>query len=789
MTDEQRYIQIKQKCLFRVFSRLNDRQKQAVFAVKGPLLVLAGAGSGKTTVLVDRVYNVLNFGELSECDRPDIDHAAAAEKLECAYEGGNEDLVNALRSLAVRPASPDEVLCITFTNKAADEFKNRLANMLGERAEGIWAGTFHSVCVRILRRSINKLGFSNSFAIYDAEDSRKLIKQILKEKNIDEKYLPEKLCAAEISRFKERRVLPEEAQITARDGRDEQIASVYAEYQEKLKAASALDFDDLILDTLTLFEEFPEVEEYYANQFRYIFVDEYQDTNPSQNALVLALGKAHRNVCVVGDDDQSIYSFRGAAVENILNFDTSYPDARIIKLEQNYRSTGTILDAANAIIANNESRKGKTLWTRGARGDKIEVRCLYTQTEEAEYIKNKIEELQDKGEKLKDTAVLYRANALSRSIETALVKARIPYKVFGGIKYYERKEIKDIIAYLSLACNRADDLRLRRIINVPRRAIGDTTVDKIAELALAEGADMYTVIKTAAKRPELARACAKLESFYSVIEELAEYSASHGVAETVAYAIEITGYEDMLESGFETDRLQNLRDFVSAGALYEESAEEPTLEGFLADIALVSDVDSYDAEENAVSLMTVHSAKGLEFGNVFIAGFEQGVFPSQLSLDEGGAEEERRLAYVAVTRAKNRLFITYTQSRMLYGMTRPSTPSEFLDEIPPELKEFKSAPRYGHMAYGDADEEIPVRTGGTFDRGGRAAQDFVKVKTPSPAPNKALFCANERVEHAIFGKGTVESCEQMGSDALVTVAFDNGQVKKLMASFAKLKKI
>ena len=659
--------------------------------------------------------------------------------------------------------------------------------MLGGSAEGIWAGTFHSVCVRILRRNIGKLGFSNSFAIYDADDSRKLVKQILKEKNIDEKLLSEKYVCACISRFKEQRVLPDEAEITARDRRDAIIAEVYSEYQTRLKDASALDFDDLILNTLLLFEEFPDILEHYAKQFRYIFVDEYQDTNPSQNDLVIMLSKYHRNVCVVGDDDQSIYSFRGAAVENILQFDTAFPDARMIKLEQNYRSTGTILDTANALISHNRGRKGKKLWTDSVRGEKVTVRCLYTQTEEAEFIKDEIERLQDKGEQLKDIAVLYRANALSRSIETALVKARIPYRVYGGIKYYERKEIKDVLAYISLVCNRADDVRLRRIINVPRRSIGETTVEKIASLAREKGASMYSVIANAASFPQLARVCSKLEAFYSLIEELADYAKDHTVAELLAQTIDATGYDVMLEEEYEPDKKQNLEDLVSAGALFDQTSETPSAQEFLAEIALVSDTDSYDSAEQAVSLLTVHSAKGLEFGTVFIAGAEQGIFPSQQSVDEGGIEEERRLAYVAITRAKRRLYITYTQSRMIYGMHRPSTPSEFIDEIPPQYKNFsQNASYYGGYAY--ADDEFPAWGRESRTAPQKKATDFIKEK-PREQTKKAFFEPGQRVSHAVFGEGTVTKCEQMGNDALVTVEFDNGNAKNLMASFAKLKNI
>ncbi len=505
---------------------------------------------------------------------------------------------------------------------------------------------------------------------------------------------------------------------------------------------------------------------------------------------MLQLGKAWRNVCVVGDDDQSIYSFRGAAVENILQFDRSFPEARIIKLEQNYRSTSTILDAANALIAHNAGRRGKNLWTSGDKGENIKVRCTYTQLEEAEFIKDEITRLKNEGEKLKDMAVLYRANALSRSIETALVKARIPYRVYGGLKYYERKEIKDIIAYLSLVSNRADDVRLRRVINVPRRAIGETTVDTVAALAEQNGTYMYDVIAHASSYPALSRSCAKLESFYALIEELADFAKEHKVSELIEQTIDSTGYDDMLRDEYETDRRQNLRDFVSAGAIYEESAEDAGLEGFLADIALVSDVDSYDANEEAVSLMTVHSAKGLEFGTVFIAGFEQGIFPSQPALDEGNEEEERRLAYVAVTRAKRRLYVTFTQNRLIYGMTRPSVKSEFLDEIPPEYKEFShtSSQTRFRSEYADQINERPVRNHDFYDRSHRAAEDFIKPMT-AERPVKTLFSPGERVEHAVFGAGTVEKCEQMGTDALVTVSFDNGTVKNLMAAFAKLRKI
>lgn len=773
------YLLHRKMCIDKLYSRLNEAQRQAVTTVNGPLLVLAGAGSGKTTVLVNRIYHIINFGSL--CESGDLPENAdeLVTEMKAALAGSTANVERCLKKMAVSPCSPENVLCITFTNKAAGEFKTRLADLLGSDVSGeIWAGTFHSVCARILRKYIHLLGFSNSFTIYDTDDCKKLMTQIIKDLNIDDKVLPAKLLLSVISSNKEKRILPDEAKLDASDRREEKIADVYAEYQKRLKEASALDFDDLILNTLILLEEASEVREKLQKQFRYILVDEYQDTNPSQNDLVLLLGAKSRNVCVVGDDDQSIYSFRGAAIGNILDFDKSFPDAKIIKLEQNYRSTSTILDAANAVIANNTKRRGKELWTSGEKGDKIICRSYYTQAEEADGICGEIMKLHAYGTPLKDIAVLYRVNAIANSLETSFVKNRLPYRIFGGIRFYERKEIKDIVAYLSLIVNHSDNVRLRRIVNVPRRQIGDTTVEHVSSIAEEKGIPMLDVMRNSASYPSLLRSSQKLERFYALIADLGDFAACHTVAETIEEVIKQTGYEQMLAEENESEKIDNVHEFVSSGLLYEQSTEDPTLEGFLGDVALVSDIDSYDTAEESVSLMTVHSAKGLEFPVVFIPGFEENIFPSAMSVGEGNMEEERRLAYVAITRAKSKLYITYTQSRTIYGMSSPSLPSVFLSEIPDECKD---APvRKMRIDPYARPQETPYR------REKRVEDLFKPREKASSAP---LFVKGNRVKHKFFGEGTVLSYEQMGSDALIEVEFDSGMNKKLMASFAKLEKI
>ncbi len=780
--DNNKYISIKRRLFSKLYSNLNSMQQKAVFTVNGPLLVLAGAGSGKTTVLVNRISQIIRFGNAYADETvPDNAENITREMERLYVEGSKEEISEFLKETAVSPARPYNVLCITFTNKAANEFKERLAKLLGEESSQIWAGTFHSICVRILRSCIDKIGFSNSFTIYDSDDTKKLITQIMKDLHIDEKVLPVKSVIHAISNAKEDGMLPDDyiAGIKSGNLRAQHIGSVYSEYQKRLSAASALDFDDIILYTLIVFSKFPDVLEQYRRRFRYILVDEYQDTNPSQNQLVLMLGKGSGNVCVVGDDDQSIYSFRGATVENILNFDTSFHDLTTIKLEQNYRSTKNILSAANAVIANNQGRKGKELWTDGDEGEKISVRCVYTQSEESDFIVSTINALvAAKKYRFRDFAVLYRVNALANSVENAFSRKRIPYRIYGGIRFFERKEIKDIVAYLSVIANPSDNIRLRRIINVPKRQIGDTTFETLSAIASEKGVPVFDIVENASMYSALSRSAIKLKEFAKLIRELQEYAAYHTVPQIVDEVVARVKYKEMLVDMDEIDKVELVTELTSSAVLYNDSTPEPSLNGFLEDIALVSDTDNYDENTDAVTLMTVHSAKGLEFPIVFIPGFEEGVFPSQMSIAEGNMEEERRLAYVAITRAKKQLYITYTQNRLLYGASSASIPSTFLGEIPDELKDFTPPePR--------RTEETPIKK---YEH--KKPVDFVKQKEARTEPaSKYDFKGGDRIRHRIFGEGTILSVEPMGGDMLIEVKFNSGVTKKLMASFAKLEKI
>ncbi len=782
------YNSLKRALFDKYFAFLNQRQRDAVFATEGPLLVLAGAGSGKTTVIVNRIANIILFGRAATDESVPAHAESLIPIMEHALRNGNADEIRAvLRQCAVEPAFPYRVLCITFTNKAAKEFKERLANTLGEQAEDIWAGTFHSICVRILRRYIDRLGYKNDFAIYDTDDTKKLIAEILKELGISESALQPRAAMNAISRAKESDRTPEdEASDAGFDQRAVTIAKVYARYQKRLKAANALDFDDIIMLTNRLFESNKDVLERYREQFQYILVDEYQDTNPSQSQLVYLLSGKKRNVCVVGDDDQSIYSFRGATVENILGFDREYNGAKVIRLEQNYRSTGNILKAANGIIENNVSRKGKELWTDSGEGEKVHVKRLYTQAEEANFICETIEKKVRLGAKYSDFAVLYRVNALSNSLETALVKNKIPYKIFGGIRFYERREIKDILAYLAIIANPADTVRLRRIINVPKRAIGDTTADKVAEIAARLSLTMFEVIERADEFKDLSRASVKLLGFAAMINKMREFSKDHSVSETVSFVIEESGYRVMLaEEDDGKEREENILELVSSAALFEETSESKTLADFLNELALVSDLDSYEDGADSVVLMTVHSAKGLEFPTVFIPGFEEGLFPSTQSLSDGGkgVEEERRLAYVAVTRAKKELFLLSTNSRMLYGRTELRQLSRFGNEIPKEVCDISA---------GTGASRQPSATVGSYsaedDRSRRSFLENVRTSETKPI-QAAAFSVGSRVSHPMFGEGEILSAQPMGGDVLYEIEFSNGSKKRLMGNFAKLKQI
>lgn len=788
MSCKAEFNRIKRELFDKYFGFLNERQREAVYSTEGPLLVLAGAGSGKTTVIVNRIANIILFGRAANEEAlPENAETLLPMMKSVLLKGRNEHIREMLKMCAVEPAFPYKVLCITFTNKAAKEFKERLEQTLGEQAQDIWAGTFHSICVRILRRFIDRLGYKNDFTIYDTDDCKKLITAIIKELNISESALPPKTALYSISKAKENDRTPRDELLDA--GRDRMllnIARVYEKYQEKLKAANALDFDDIIMLTNRLFDSNRDVADLYREQFRYILVDEYQDTNPSQSRLVAALAGNRRNVCVVGDDDQSIYSFRGATVENILGFDREYSNARVIRLEQNYRSAGNILAAANGIIANNVGRKGKELWTDAGDGEKVHIVRVESQTAEADYICETIRNKVEKGAKYSDFAVLYRVNALSQSLETAFVKKRIPYKIFGGLRFYERREIKDILAYLSVIANESDSVRLRRIINLPKRGIGDATVDKIAAIADEMNVNMLAIVENAANYSELQRAAGKLERFGALINELREYAASHTLPETVSRVIEASGYRVMLaEEDDGKEREENVLELVSSAALFAETAENPTLSEFLNELALVSDLDGYDTGSDSVALMTVHSAKGLEFETVFIPGFEEGLFPISLSFGEGekALEEERRLAYVAVTRAKKSLYVINTASRMLYGRTEMKQISRFTEEMPQNVCERRV-------------ESGPSRcfSGSAAVNSGQHAESlnnfYQNVRANAQKTEKAdVISVGCRVKHPMFGDGTVLSADPMGGDVLYEIEFDNGSTKRLMGNFAKLKRI
>lgn len=782
------YLETRQKLFDKYFGFLNAAQRSAVYCTEGPLLVLAGAGSGKTTVIVNRIANLVLFGRATSDKRvPDCAVELLPAMREALAHGDSNQVREVLRRCAVEPVFPYKILCITFTNKAANEFRERLYATLGEGARDIWAGTFHSVCVRLLRRYIDRIGYKNDFTIYDTDDSKRLISRILKDMNIAESILSPRHALALISHAKENDRTPEdESRDTLRDLHRSRYCEVYARYQKQLRAANALDFDDIIMLTGRLFDEQPEVLERCRSMFEYILVDEYQDTNRSQSRLVGLLAGSKRNVCVVGDDDQSIYSFRGAVIDNILDFDKEYPGAKVIRLEQNYRSVGNILKAANGIIANNADRRGKNLWTEAPDGERVHIKRFLSQAEEAAFICDEVASAVASGAKYSDFAVLYRVNALSNSLETALARRRIPYKIYGGLRFYERREIKDMLAYLSVIANPADSVRLRRIINVPRRSIGDTTIEKIVSLAEEKGATLFEIIENASGYEGLQRVAPKLERFAGLINGLRDYSSAHTLSETVRRTIEASGYIEMLaeEDDNSEDREQNVMELISSAQTYEETAEDRSLPAFLNELSLVSDIDSYDSADDAIVLMTVHAAKGLEFGTVFVPGFEEGLFPSAQSFAEGdkGLEEERRLAYVCVTRAKKRLYLLHTGTRLLYGRTETRQVSRFAGEMPPECCDHSA--RDGAAARTAAPSAHVSR----HSESRQAFLDNIRRAETKP-DSAALIPAGRRVSHPIFGQGTVLSASPMGGDVLYEIEFDNGNKKRLMGNFAKLKKL
>lgn len=735
------------------FSHMNNMQRQAVFCTEGPLLILAGAGSGKTTVLVNRIAYILQ-SELCK---------------------------------------PWQILAITFTNKAAGELKERICNAVPEGGSDIWAATFHSTCARILRRYGDRIGFTSHFTVYGTDDQKKLVKDILKQLNYDEKMLPVKRVLNEISKAKDEMLTPQE--MLKRAGYDnlkQSVAKVYEIYQSRLKTADAMDFDDMLCKTVELFQKCPDILEFYQNQFKYIMVDEYQDTNKVQYKFVSMLAAKYGNICVVGDDDQSIYKFRGATIENILSFENTFKGAKMIRLEQNYRSTQNILNAANGVISNNTMRKGKTLWTENAVGDKIEVHTSDSERDEAQFIAKTILDGVADGRKFSDFAILYRMNAQSNSIEQALSRSGIPHRVIGGRRFYDREEIRDMVAYLQVINNPHDDVRLGRIINVPKRGIGATTLEKASEIAAGLGESIYSVIKDADVYPQLSRAATKLKSFVALIDGLmeAEQSGDYSLAELYNLILEHTDYEKYLKTEKDNPdvRIENIEELSSNIIKFEEDyAEEASLSNFLEEISLQTDIDNYDAEADSSVMMTLHSAKGLEFPVVFIAGLEEGVFPSiatMMNPDE--LNEERRLAYVGITRAKEKLYITKAKSRMLMGHTSYNKVSRFVNEIPPELLNYTGEKKTfaSTNGFSASSSHISIGAGSKFTPN-KSFNTFTKPAVKSGTVYKKGDC----VFHKVFGKGMIMKTEKMGNDTMLEVAFDKAGTKTLMANFSKMEKI
>lgn len=775
------FIELRKQVIKKYFDRMNDKQFEAVTTVKGPLLILAGAGSGKTTVLVNRIANIIKFGDAYNSTYvPEVTDEII--KIGEDYLNGVTDYVPD-NYFAVSPAKPWQILAITFTNKAAGELKERISSKLTDGAEDIWAGTFHSVCGKILRRYAELIGHTSHFTVYDTDDQRRLMKEIMKSNNIDEKLLPHRSVLSAISSAKDKLISPAEfKQSAGSDYRKQAIAELYRIYQKRLKEADAMDFDDMIVKTVDLLQNNADVLEYYTNKFKYVMVDEYQDTNYAQYVLVSLLASGNNNLCVVGDDDQSIYRFRGATIENILNFEDEYRNARTIRLEQNYRSTSNILNAANAVIKNNLGRKGKNLWTDKQGGEEITVFTADDERGEARYVADSILENVRKGAKFSEHAILYRMNAQSNAFENVFARSGISYKIVGGFRFYERKEIKDVIAYLQLINNNSDDLRLRRVINEPKRGIGDTTVSNAAQIAAELGISLYEVFKNADEYAALSRAALKLKGFCDVIDELTNAAEELSISELFELVIDKTGYRDALElSGDEgQERLENVKELGTNIAQYEQEVEEPSLSDFLEQIALISDIDSYDDSDDRVVLMTVHSAKGLEFDNVYLVGMEEGVFPGNQSIYAGPEEieEERRLAYVAITRARKKLTITNSYTRMIFGTTNRNMPSRFLKEIPEEYCGFSGISR----------TVTPVKT--DYGYSGKSAGGYYQkpIKSAHSAQVKAdcNYTAGQRVRHKTFGDGLVITVTPMGGDNMLEVAFDNVGTKKLMAGYAKL---
>ena len=834
------------------FGRLNEMQRQAVFTTSGPLLILAGAGSGKTTVLVNRIANLIRFGSAhgsSDTPRPATDEDLRA--LRTAIMTGTDVPAWLDGMMRCEPARSWNIMAITFTNKAAGELKARLRSMLGdEEGDEVFASTFHSACVRILRRYAEEIGWPRSFTIYDTDDAQRVMKALYKEQNVDEKFYPVRSMLNQLGRWKDQLTAPADAaKEAAGKTKPELAARLYGLYEKRLQEAGAFDFDGLIYYTVRLLQEHKEARDYYQNRYHYLLVDEYQDTSVAQFQLVSLLTGPAQNICVVGDDDQSIYRFRGATIENILNFERYHPGAKVIRLEQNYRSTSNILNAANCVICHNTERKGKTLWTKNGEGAPVHVYQAEDDREEAAHIAEVIGQHLRAGGRLSDHAVLYRMNAQSAPLENYFTRAGIPHKIVGGQRFNDRKEVKDIHSYMSIVANPQDDVRLRRIINEPARKIGATTIETIAELAAQEGVSMLHIISRADQYARLSRAVMPLLSFYQMYQKLCDALETSPLDLFASQLIELTGYKRMLEQqaaqGHEDaeDRLQNLGQLVNNVKNYcDQKGVDATLEGYLEEIALISDIDSYNEDSDQVVLMTIHSAKGLEFPYVFLVGMEEGVFPSEMSkYSEADLEEERRLAYVGITRAKKELYLSNSVSRMLYGQTRRNEPSRFLREIEPEYLEESCSPAlerasrmggwrqdysdtvpggasgysgpsgwgrtaasggfgagYSRAAYlnreYNAGEQRPAGRG--FGAGyatrGTGTPDSSRPAPAAPAkptPGSKRYAPGDIVMHKVFGRGKVLRVTPAAGDFIVEINFEKVGVKKTMANFAPLTKV
>ena len=842
------YLSLKRALFDKCYSFLNQKQREAVFTVNNPLLILAGAGSGKTTVLVKRIVYIMKYGNAYYSDFiPEFVDEAYIKEMRAALQAKDtKSAENMLLDFAYNPCPPYRILAITFTNKAANEIKARLSASFDDNdeiAKDIWAGTFHSVCMKILRVNADKIGYKPGFTIYDADDTKKAVASAMKKCEIDEKQLPIKSVIAQISKAKDQLKTPEVfASENAGDFRLSRVAKIYAMYQKQLEESNVLDFDDIIMKTVFLFKKNPDILSYYQKKFKYVCVDEYQDTNYAQFVLTSMFAQGFRNLMVVGDDDQSIYKFRGATIENILNFDRTFDDAKVIKLEQNYRSTSTILNSANAVISNNKGRKGKNLWTDGGVGDKIILRQVDDQNIEARRIIDVINAAVARdGREYRDFAVLYRTNAQSSSIERAFAKSAVPYRMLGGVRFSDRKEIRDVVAYLQLIANHADRERLLRIINEPKRKIGAATLSAIDGIALEEGLTMFEVLENASKYPALSRSAATLEGFARMINRLTEFANEESLPDLFDEVLELSGYRQMLiDAGEEEkDRLDNLDEFKSSIIEYVTNYEDPTLIGFLEENALVADVDRYDDSANAVVMMTIHSAKGLEFPIVILPGMEDGIFPGMQNIvgSTEDMEEERRLAYVALTRAKEKIYIFHTRQRLLYGQTQYNPVSRFVNEIPETYLDKESTPEYESFGgYVGGQIQRPTSQGGYGNQygsrgmsaGGYSSQygskapaqgtygsyganrtqvgksipynQYSQKPQATPTLQKAAppiakgnesqsLMAGDRVRHMTFGDGEIISAKKMGADILYEVAFDKVGTKKLMATYAKLKKI